>query len=181
MPKIAILIGGGAGDLYGKLFKNLAKVSRTKRMLVIPWGIGKDHASSPYERSFLDCFARSGFKEVLVLELSDSKTEIERKMDRADVIYFSGGDSNWIYEEVKKRKLDKKLKRFKGILVGDSAGAIAIAKGEYSYGEFCKGLGLIDFYTAVHFELGSRNFPINKKRSRPAIYVPEGSWVAVKE
>lgn len=168
------------GQVNDELYRRVAKVSRTKRIMVVTWALGKGRGADGYVGTMTDCLRRSGFREIITLDREWSRAEAERQLRKVDVVYFFGGDSDWLYDEIKKRGLDEPLRRFKGILAGDSAGAIAISKGEYYDGELCRGLGLADVYINVHFEMGSRHFSIDKKRERPVIYIPEGSWVAVK-
>ena len=113
--------------------------------------------------------ARKLFKKAgaLLTEIDISTEEfskIKTLFDDADVIYFTGGNSFFLIDCLRKTGTDKLLKRQleKGkLFIGESAGAI-IASHNVEYGQImddrsvaaeledCSGLGLVDYCVLPH-------------------------------
>ena len=160
MDRVIILQGGEdvkARNNYS-LFKQILSLSDSRKILIIPWTT-RDLVKEFKYRSILEKYFKDvGFRDVLFLEKSDSFENVYEKFRSVDVVYLPGGDPKILYEEITSRPyLIKLLKDFKGILVGNSAGAVVLSKG--SPVEEWKGLGLVEFQVVVHCNLG--NLPSN--------------------
>lgn len=114
--------------------------------------------------------ARKLFKKLgaVLTEMDISKEEyenIEAAFNNADIIYFTGGNSFFLLEQLRKKGVDKLLKEElnKGkLFIGESAGAIVCAPdikyiemmdekpGDYSLTDD-GGLNLINFYVLPHY------------------------------
>lgn len=114
--------------------------------------------------------ARKLFKKfgAVLTEMDISKEEyenIEAAFNNADIIYFTGGNSFFLLEQLRKKGVDKLLKEElnKGkLFIGESAGAIVCAPdikyieimdekpGDYSLTDD-GGLSLINFYVLPHY------------------------------
>ena len=114
--------------------------------------------------------ARTVFKklgaELTEIEISTANvSDITQAFDAADIIYFTGGNSFFLIDQLRKTGTDTLLKQQleKGkLFIGESAGAIVCAP-ELSYIEKmdpipkdysqngCTGLNLIDFYVLPHY------------------------------
>ncbi len=160
------------------LFKNVANLSVTKKILVIPWASKTLEKEMEYRTIFNNYFTHSSFQDVLFLETDDSNLEITRKITSVDVIYLPGGAPDILYREIKKRSLQNRLHNFKGVLIGNSAGAIVLSKGSVDphEGKFFSGFGLVKFFITVHFNLHQGS--TTEKFEGPVINIPEDMWVA---
>lgn len=103
---------------------------------------------------------------ILEVEISTaSKDEIHKAFEKSDIIYFTGGNTFFLIDQLKKTKVDELVKKHLSngkLYVGESAGAVVCAK-ELSYikpmdevpEDFSQkdysGLGLIDFYVVPHY------------------------------
>lgn len=91
--------------------------------------------------------------------------DIKRIFNDADIIYFTGGNSFFLMEQLRKTGVDKLVKEqieLGKLFVGESAGAIICAPtisyiesmdaipDEYSQADY-SGLNLIDFYIVPHY------------------------------
>ena len=135
-----------------------------KKVLFIPTAsIHEEH------RGYVDS-ARTVFKNAgaFLTELDISSEEfskIKTLFDDADVIYFSGGNSFFLIDCLRKTGTDMLLKRQPGkgkLFIGESAGAIVCAPTisyiekmdpipeDYSQSDYA-GLKLIDFYVLPHY------------------------------
>ncbi len=125
---------------------------------------------------------------------TDSKETARRKIENADILYFSGGLPDRMLERIKELELYDMLIDHKGIAMGYSAGAV-IQLAEYhlspddDYPEFFyyEGLGYLkDFYLEVHYEgTKSQNDAIRKviaERDKTvfAIYRNKGAIIVDK-
>ena len=159
------------------LIKEVGDLSATKKILVIPWTSESAEKEMTYRHIFTSYFADSGFKTVLFLEKGDAGAVVTEKFSSADVVYLPGGDTGVLYRELNLRSLQVKLREFKGIIIGNSAGAIVLSKGGKGDGKFYPGFGLVDFFMTVHFKL-EKETPSGNETS-PTINIPENMWVAV--
>ncbi|MGC8986400.1 MAG: Type 1 glutamine amidotransferase-like domain-containing protein, partial [Thermoplasmata archaeon] len=160
-----------------ELIKKACDLSNKKKILVIPWTSESDSKELEYRKILKDYFSDSGFKEVTFLEKSDCEIDINNKIFSVDVIYLPGGDPEILYREIRIRSIDSKLRDFRGIIIGNSAGAIILTRGSIIEKRFLKGFGLLNFYVYVHFDL-SKNTNIILK---PNICIPEDTWICIQE
>ncbi|MGC9175361.1 MAG: Type 1 glutamine amidotransferase-like domain-containing protein [Thermoprotei archaeon] len=155
MHQLIVLQGGD--DIRKRtnqsLMSQIARISSTKRVLVIPWTNKPDDREEERRELLTVYFKESGFREVLFLERDDSEEEVSAKMSQVDVVYLPGGDPSTLYEEMRARSLQQRLRDFKGIIVGNSAGAIVLSRGAEHEGKFYQGFGLADFFISVHYDL----------------------------
>ncbi len=104
-----------------------------------------------------------------ILEIEISSTpinEIHKAFENADIVYFTGGNTFFLIDQMKKTGVDELVKTHLNagkLYVGESAGAIICAK-EISYiklmdelpEDFSQkdyyGLSLIDFYVVPHYQ-----------------------------
>ncbi len=177
--KIIILQGGE--DVKRKtnetLFKGVRKLSSSGKILVIPWTSDSPVKEAEYSKVFSDYFSYCGFKEVLFLAKTDPENDIQRKFSEADVIYVPGGDAEILYRELKQKALQYRLNEFSGVIIGNSAGAIVLAKGGWGDGKFYTGLGLVDLYVSVHYKLNAGR--IADTKDAISVNIPENMWFAV--
>ena len=114
--------------------------------------------------------ARTLFKklgaELIEIEISTANdSDITQVFDAADIIYFTGGNSFFLIDQLRKTGTDTLLKQQleKGkLFIGESAGAIVCAPElsyiekmdpipeDYSQSDYA-GLGLINFYVLPHY------------------------------
>lgn len=134
----------------GPLIRNLADLSHSKNVLVVPWTSDNDEKTSEYRKVIGDYFSDCGFREVIFLEKDDSASKTEDKFSSVDVVYLSGGDTEILYRELRLRKLQDRLRSFAGFILGNSAGAIILSRGAYHDGKFYPGFGLVNFFIRVH-------------------------------
>ena len=160
-PSLIILQGGE--DVKERtnrsMFTFIARTSRTKKVLVIPWTSESKRKEKQYREIYRRYFLNVGFEKVLFLEKDDSVTEILKK-------------------EIEKLSIQKKLKRFKGTIIGNSAGAIVLSRGGQGDGKFYEGFGLVDIYVKVHFNFKSDQLESSKEGY--VIGIPEDGWIAIQ-
>ena len=159
------------------LFKNVRKLSSSGKILVIPWTSDSLEKEAEYSRVLRDYFSHCGFEEVLFLAKTDPENDIQRKFSEVDVVYLPGGDTEVLYRELKQRALQYRLLEFSGVIIGNSAGAIVLAKGGWGDGKFHTGFGLVDFYVSVHYKLDAGQ--VAETKDAINVNIPENMWVMV--
>lgn len=118
---------------------------------------GKD---GEYDLKMREMFDAYGIKDVnWAYYHVDSKDEIIKKINKADVLYFPGGAPDLMMERIIEVGIKEELKAFEGVVIGSSAGAMIqkdlfhISKDrEYHKFGLYEGLGyLSDFHFEVHY------------------------------
>ena len=135
--------------------KELFSKIENPTVLVLLWTTNSEEKKKKYRKAIESYFKDLGAREVLFLEENDPN--LEKKFEKANIIYLPGGDTSILLEKLNNNlKVIEKLKEFRGILIGNSAGAIALAKEGYGHknGKLVKykGLGIVNIKIIVHFE-----------------------------
>lgn len=116
-----------------------------------------------YYNGIVSGFTAYGISEnniTFVNYFEDTKESAKQKVEKADILYFTGGRPDRMMDRIKEFDLVDVLKKHNGIIMGYSAGAV-IQLSEYhispdkDYKEFkyYDGLGYLDdFYLEVHYE-----------------------------
>ena len=123
-----------------------------------------------YYNGIVGSFAAYGISENNITFLNyfeDTKESAGQKIEKADILYFTGGRPDRMMDRIKEFDLADVLRKHNGIVMGYSAGAL-IQLSEYhispdkDYKEFqyYDGLGYLDdFYLEVHY----RNTKVQNK------------------
>lgn len=116
------------------------------------------------------------FKNYLVLS-NETKINAKEYVEKADLIFLSGGDTYIQYQFFTEIKLKDLLVSFNGLIIGQSAGAINMSNNVFNSPEnqeqsepiFFDGLGLTNINIEPHFQYDDTNFDDNGKYQRNAI------------
>jgi peptidase E len=134
-------------------------------------------------RSDLSEYFRSlGAGAVDFVDYSDSFWEITKKVDGSDLIYLPGGLASVLVERLKNRSVDRLLRKYDGVVVGRSAGALALGKKcvvtrhrRRTWFKMVKGIGLVNFCLKAHYR-PSRDALLKELSKEERIYaIPERS------
>lgn len=135
-----------------------------KKVLFIPTA-SIHEGYTGYVGSARNVFKKSGALLTEVDISSEAFQKIQALFEDADIIYFTGGNSFFLIDQLRKTGADKLLKQYieKGkLFIGESAGAIVCAPTisyiekmdpipeDYSQSDYA-GLHLIDFYILPHY------------------------------
>ena len=159
-----------------QMFREILKLSKRKSILIIPWTSNSREKEMSYREIYVNYFKDVGFKKILFLETEDSIDTARRKFSEADVVYLPGGDPKILYEKITEKGVDALIRSFNGILVGNSAGAILLSKGQTHGGTFYPGIGILDFFVEVHY---CPSEPDTEDKSM-TVCIPENTWIAIK-
>lgn len=140
--------------------KAFADAGGTPIVLIFPWTVRfTTIRKNKYRKIMKNYFKDIGAKKITFAELTDSPRKIKKKLASANIIYLPGGDPKFLIRRLKKRRIESLLKRHTGIMVGNSAGTVAlcekyaVVKGQDGRPKTALeyGLGLVDFTISVHY------------------------------
>ena len=127
-------------------------------VLVFPWARPSFDASYHRRKRVTEYFRSMGARSVDFAEYSDSIEEIRAKAKSSDLIYLTGGQVSALLTRLRNKQVSDWLCEYEGVLVGRSAGALALGKkclvtNRYSRrSKLVDGLGLVDFSVKVHYD-----------------------------
>lgn len=183
MPKLYLL--GGEN-----VFKRSAKQVNQKafqdageplNVLVLPWARASFDNKYLRRKRLFDYFISLGAFTVNFVEYSDSAQTIAQKMADSRLVYLTGGVPSVLIERLTKTGVDRLLKDYNGVIVGRSAGALALCKRcvitcrRNSKVKIVEGIGLVNITLKAHYTQEKASI-LQKLSNQETIYaVPEAS------
>ncbi len=178
MSKLYFLGGEDIGKRDSKEINKdaFADAGGAPDVLVFAWA--KPSFDRAYERrkGLFDYFKALGARCIDFAEYSDSFDEISKKVEWSDLIYLPGGLASVLLERVRKRNVDNLLREYDGVIVGRSAGALALCKNCILTRKTSKlvtvaipGMQLVDFSVKVHYN-PSKDSQLKKLSKEEKIY-----------
>jgi len=168
-------IGGGSlveGELR-KIDQVYIQSSKNKSIFVVDVTTNEPQKIKKYRDFLIMYFKELGAKKVEFYSSCDVKL-LAKKIRQFDILYLPGGNVNLLLENIKKNKIERLIRNFKGDVVGNSAGALVlcnkmlITKDENNYKtRVLVGLGLVDFSVEVHYNGLQDNELIQIKKVLP--------------
>ena len=104
-------------------------------------------------------------------------------MSKSDLVYLTGGVPSVLVERLKKSGMSSLLENFEGVIVGRSAGALALcSKCVITYRSNCAvkvidGLGLVDLTLKAHYKARLDEKLKELSENQDIFAVPKGSAV----
>lgn len=197
MPKLYLLGGENvlkrsALEVNERAFQD-AKAPRS--FAVFPWARASFDRKYQKRKILTDYFVSLGASTVDFVEYSDSTEAIAQKIASSNLIYLTGGYVNALVERLRKRRVDGLLRDYPGVIVGRSAGALALCKKcvitchSNQKARLVEGLGLADLTFKAHYKpqkdpvlrLLSMGEKIYAVPSRSAIVYAEGVCSVIGE
>ena len=150
-------------------------------VLVFPWARASFDKGYKKRKTLVDYFIRLGAGTINFIEYSDSTETIAKKMADSNVVYLTGGLASVLVERLKNMGVDRLLHGYDGVIVGRSAGALALCRKciitcrSNSKVKIIDGLGLIDLTLKVHYK-PEKDTTLERLSRQEKIYaVPAGS------
>jgi dipeptidase E len=164
-------------------------------VLVFPWAKASFDRQYVKRKMLSDYFLSLGASKVEFIEFSSSKDVIRGKMASSNLIYLTGGLVTALIERLNVSGVDDLLRDYHGVVVGRSAGALALCKKSVITNRRSKrlrivsGLGLADLTLKTHYriindsklELLSRGRKIYAVPSRSALVYQYGVCSVIGE
>jgi len=130
MPKLYLLGGENvakrtAWEVNEKAFRDAGEHAV---VAVFPWARASFDRKYEKRKILTDYFIGLGARIVDFLGYSDLTETISQKIAASNLIYLTGGYVNALVERLRKRHIDELLRDYRGVIVGRSAGALALCK-----------------------------------------------------
>ena len=144
-----------AHEVNEKAFQDAAE---HPAVLVFPWARASFDRLYSKRKLLADYFISLGAGSVDFVEYSDSKDAIAQRVAASNLIYLTGGLVVALVERLRKVGADILLWDYRGVIVGRSAGALALCRKCVITGRWNKqvrlveGLGLADLTLKAHYK-----------------------------
>ena len=158
-----------------------ADAGRMPRVLVFSWARASFDKTYPKSKLMFNYFRSLGASTVNTVDYSTSSAEIKEKISESDLIYLTGGVPTVLVERLKKSGIRSLLKDFEGVIVGRSAGALALCRKcvitcrSTSEIKVIDGLGLVALTLKAHYRLGKDEKLKELSKTEDIFAVPKGS------
>ena len=160
MAKLYFLGGENVVKRNAKEINQLAfeDAGDAPRVLVFTWARPSFDARFVRRRRLTEYLHSLGAGSVEYAEFSDLIGEIAAKVAGADLIYVTGGQVSTLLSRLRFSGADALVRGFGGVILGRSAGAMALGKRCLVTNRYSKrprsveGLGLVDFSVKAHYE-----------------------------
>jgi dipeptidase E len=183
MPKYYLLGGENthkrdAAEVNQKAFHDAGEAPK---ILVFSWARASFDKTYSKSKLLFDYFRTLGASTVNTVDYSSTPSEIKQKICISDLVYLTGGVPSVLLERLRKLGVGKLLKAFDGVIVGRSAGALALCREcVITYRSNCAvkvidGLGLVDIALKAHYRLGVDEELIRLSKDKEIYALPKGS------
>jgi dipeptidase E len=185
MPKYYLLGGENthkrdAEEINQRAFNDAGK---SPRVIVFSWARASFDRAYPKSQLLFDYFRSLGACSVNTVDYSCTLEEIKEKISETDLIYLTGGVPTVLVERLKKSGIRSLFLDFKGIIVGRSAGALALCRKcivtcrRTSEIKVIAGLGLVDLTLKAHYRLFKDEKLIVLSRTENFFALPKNSAI----
>jgi peptidase E len=145
MPKLYLLGGENvtrrsAKEINMQAFHDAAE---SPSVLVFPWARPSFDNTYRKRRLVADYLRSIGAVTVDFAEYGETSS-FEEKIKSADLIYFTGGQASILLERAQKMRIEEPLRSFKGVIMGRSAGALALCKRCVTTQRYSQKIGLVN-------------------------------------
>jgi dipeptidase E len=151
------------------------------KILVFSWARASFDNTFAKSKLLFDYFRSLGASTINTVSYSSTNSEIEEKIAQSDLVYLTGGVPSMLIERLKKMGVDSLLREFEGVIIGRSAGALALCKKcvityrSTSEVKVIFGLGLVDLTLKAHYKLGWDRELIELSKTEDIYAVSKGS------
>ena len=185
MPKYYLLGGENtrkrdAEEINQRAFNDAGKYPR---VLVFSWARASFDRTYPKSQLMFNYFRSLGSSTVNTVDYSCTFEEIKERISETDLIYFTGGVPTVLVERLKKSGIRNLLGNFEGIIVGRSAGALALCRKciitcrKTSEIKVVEGLGLVNLTLKAHYKLCKDEKLIVLSRTENFFALPKNSAI----
>ena len=159
MPKLYLLGGENVYKRNALVINEDAFKEAGERptVVVFPWARASFDRAYPERKLLSDYFFSLGATSVDFMDFSDSRQRIAEKIAVSGLIYLTGGLVSALVERLRKSNVDSMLFDYRGVVVGRSAGALALCRRCVVTPRRSKkvrvidGLGLADLTLKAHY------------------------------
>ena len=157
------------------------EAAEAPHVVVFPWARASFDKTYKRRQRLFQYFRNLGASTVDFVDYGDTFEEINRKVAYSDLIYLTGGLTTVLIERLKNKSVDSLLRNYDKVIVGRSAGALALCKKcvitdrRKPTFKMVTGLGLVGFGAKVHYK-PSKDAELKRLSKEEIIYaIPERS------
>ncbi|MGD0643329.1 MAG: Type 1 glutamine amidotransferase-like domain-containing protein [Candidatus Bathyarchaeia archaeon] len=183
MPKLYLLGGENvfkrsAREVNERAFQDAGE---PPIVLIFPWARASFDKGYKKRKKLIDYFTSLGAGTINFIDYSDSNEMIAKKMADSNLVYLTGGIASVLVERLKNMGVDRLLRTYSGVIIGRSAGALALCRKciitcrSDSKVKIINGLGLADLTLKVHYKPEKDNALERLSKHEKICAVPEGS------
>jgi cobyrinic acid a,c-diamide synthase len=126
--------------------KEIISSIKHPRVAVILWTTSDERKRAIYKEKIRKLFKSLGVGEIKFIEGG------EAVLENVNILYLPGGDTEFFISKLKENpEIIEKIRKFSGIILATSAGAIVLCKRGYSRDKSYIGLGILSINIRVHF------------------------------
>jgi peptidase E len=137
----------------------IAGAGQNPTVLIFHWTSDAIDREGEYRALVTEYFMDLGVQTVQFAEPWDTYGALVKKARSSQLIYLPGGNPQLLADRMLVSRGDEVLEEFEGIIVGNSAGALALCRkyaavvgqGGAQATRFFKGFGWLDFAISVHY------------------------------
>ncbi len=150
-------------------------------VLVFPWARASFDAVYARRKKLFNYFRNLGACSVDFADYGDTFEEIAVKVESADLLYLTGGLTSVLLERLQNRGIDRLLRMYSRVIVGRSAGAIALCKQgiltskNTQVHKIIAGLSIADITVKVHYKTSEEAELARLSREEKIYAIPECS------
>jgi dipeptidase E len=187
MPKLYLLGGENVSLRSARSVNELAFMDASGRpnILVVPWARPSFDKAYGKHKLLEDYFRSMGAERVDFADYDE--TDLAQKIAEVDLIYLTGGQASILIERAKKMHLETHLKNYRGVIVGRSAGALALCSHCITTRRYSKrvaavkGLGLANLTLKTHYIAADEEKLKQFSQAEQVYAVPKDSALIVED
>jgi dipeptidase E len=160
-----------------------AQAGGSPSVLVLPWAKASFDRKYHMQKLLFDYLLKLGASNVTIIDYSDNSQKIAEQLNEADMVYLTGGLPSVLIERLGKMGMDLLLSNFKGVIVGRSAGALALCRKcivtirNTSRVRVVDGIGLVNLTLKTHYHPKNDEPLLCLSKQEPIYAVPKSSAV----
>ncbi len=157
-------------------------------VMVFPWARASFDQTYKRRKRLFNYFRSLGACNVDFVNYSNTCKEIKMKVECSNLIYLPGGLASVLVKRLKNKNVDTLLRNYDGVVVGRSAGALALGKKcvvtknrRHPTCKMIRGIGLVDFSLKAHYK-PSKDSALKRLSKEDKIYaIPERSALVYED
>lgn len=152
-----ILHGGGegqGGEIHDDFFREIIRsLPGEAKVLCVYFAVPDELVLEKHE-VYINFFLRNNIKNKSIELRVASKTDFIEELRWADAVYFRGGETNLLLDQIRKYPNFEEELLKKNIVTGSSAGVYFLANGSYSSSRdvLYRGLGILSIKVNCHHD-----------------------------
>lgn len=182
------LIGGidlNAAENSVEIERKALADAKNKNVFVLDLTSNNPEKLAKYRNVLTSYLKKAGAEKIRFISSCDSTNKMEKGIREAGLVYIPGGDTEVLMQNIEERNLKPILRSLKSVLVGNSAGALAMCEEviltkdeDVAETKVLPGLGLVPFSVEVHYDETHDKELFELSKDREIYAIPEKCVIA---